>query len=137
MAGKRKPAPCGSRMGWWIGDVLKKEREAAGVKRDALAQTIRVNDQTLKRVEAGNMGRDIDQIVGGYAYILAVDDPRDLWKQAIGAYAKHGTPPKFTLEDSPAAAFAEALRAAARQQRQAVDRGRQGKHGANRKPANG
>lgn len=104
--------PVGSRMSYWIGQTLKEEREKAGLEKADVARPLGVNDITIKRLESGRgMGRDIDHYVAAYAYVLGLEDGRELWGRALDRYKRHGSAPMFTVPvGSPAEAFAQAIR---------------------------
>ena len=112
-------APAGSRMSYWIATTLHDEREKAGISEDDMARTIGVNWRTIRRLESGQgMGRDIDRFVAGYAYLLGVEDGRELWEAAQARWRRDGSPPRFEAIDGPAAAFAEAIRLEALRRRE-------------------
>lgn len=111
--------PAGSRMGYWIATVLRDRREAAGISEQDAATTVlqpradgkKPNSRTIKRLETGaTMPSDLDQRVAGYAYLLGLDDPRELWREAMDRWDAEGTHPVFIPVQGPAAAFAEAIR---------------------------
>ena len=119
--------PVGSRMSYWIATTLHDERERVGVSEDDMARTIGVNWRTIRRLEEGHgMGRDIDRFVAGYAYLLGVEDARELWGIALRRWQESGSPPRFEAIDGPAAAFAEAIRAEALRRRARPQAPRQG-----------
>ena len=109
----------GVRMTYWIGDVLQEEREAAGVTTAQVATALDVDERTIKRLELGQtMGRDIDRTVAAYAYLIGIEDGRDLWREALERWSRDGSPPQFKPSSDPAAAFAEAIRVTALRQQQ-------------------
>ena len=102
-------------MGYWIATVLRDERERAGITIDQLATATGVNWRTIKRLEerggfAKGKHGDIDDFVARYAYVLGVDDARDLWDQSLVRWRRDGSPPQFEPIERPEAAFGEALR---------------------------
>ena len=73
--------PVGTRMSYWIGMTLKEARERVGISRQDIARPLGVNDVTIKRLESGrSMGRDIDHAVAAYAFVLGLEDGRQLWQ---------------------------------------------------------
>lgn len=97
-------------MSYWIGDILRERREAAGIERSDIAKMLGVHEHTVARLEDGvSMGRDIDRAISAYAYALGIKDGREFWSDALERWYKHGSPPRFKRPDSPAGAFAEAL----------------------------
>lgn len=111
--------PAGSRMGYWIATVLRDRREAAGISEQDAATTVlqpradgkKPSSRTIKRLETGaTMPPDLDQRVAGYAYLLGLDDGRELWREALERWDAEGSPPVLIPAQGPAAAFAEAIR---------------------------
>ena len=103
--------PAGSRMSFWIATTLSAERERVGITEHEMGTSLDVNWRTIRRLEAGTgMGRDIDSYVAGYAHVLALEDGRELWHQALERWQKDGAPTVFEPVQGPAAAFAEAIR---------------------------
>src|ERR1017187_8043325 len=101
----------GSRMSYWIADVLLDARERHGITEGEMATSLGVNWRTIRRLEKGeSMGRDIDRFVAQYAYVCGIPDARDLWTDAIAAWRKYGEAPGYEAIDGPAAAFAQAIR---------------------------
>lgn len=105
----------GARMSYWIASVLQDVRSEASISEEQIAISLGVNWRTIRRLEQGaSMGRDIDAFVAGYAYLIGIDDARELWERALQAWYKSGSPPSYVATDSPASAFAQAIRAEAR-----------------------
>lgn len=128
---KEKHIP-GSELAYWIAAVLHDEREKVGISESEIATALRVNPRTIARLERGNtMAADIDGRVAAYAWLLGIDDSRDLWTKAISRWRKEGSPPRFQPIEGPAAAFAEAIRVVALRRRRDDD-GRSEKRRASR-----
>lgn len=103
--------PAGSRLSYWIGRTLKRTREEAGISVSDIARPLGIENITITRLEAGKrFGRDMDRYIAGYAFVLGLEDGRELWKRALADYYRHGTPPVFIVEEGPASAFAHAIR---------------------------
>lgn len=136
--------PIGAQLRYWIGLVLRDERERAKIDPERMARVIGVSKRTIKRVEDGDSWSDIDLYVAGYAYALGIDDGRLLWQQAIerwqgrweGGEDEGGTAPTFDPPPGPDGAFADAIRQETLRKRRDAD-GRTGKRRANRKRATG
>lgn len=108
-------------MAYWVAHVLKTERERAGIEEKDMAIAIGVDRMTIKRLEEGeSLGRDIDDRMAGYAYVLGIDDCRELWRRALDAWLSHGEPSIFKEEGGPAA-FARWVRETAGRARQVRD----------------
>lgn len=107
-------SPIGSRMSYWIATTLRDRRLEAAVSVTDLATALGVNWRTIHRLEGGrSMGRDIDKFVAGYAYVLGIGDPRDLWADAAANWFRHGSAPQHEPTAGPAAVFADAIRSEA------------------------
>lgn len=107
--------PVASQLAYWIATVLNDAREKAHVKEEEAATTLGVVVRTIRRLEnrdgeAPTLGRDINRYVAAYAWLLGMDDGRDLWERALKRWRSHGTAPVFTPSDAPAEAFAAAIR---------------------------
>lgn len=113
------------RFSWWLADTLRDERERAGQPVELVAYVLGVNVRTIERFEDSAYrgadgekpyGADIDRMVATYAYLLGLDDARDLWQLALDRWRSEGPPPDF-MADHPAAKFVAPLREAAQGQR--------------------
>lgn len=105
-------------MSYWLATTLKEAREHAGLSREDIARPLGVNGVTIKRLESGqSMGRDVDQYVAAYAFVLGLEDGRELWEKATRDYRRHGSPPMFSVPAGLPQAFAEAIREVALRRR--------------------
>ena len=103
--------PPGMRLAYWICTILRRERLRLGVSEQEMGTSLGVNRRTIQRLEQGQtMGRDIDYFVAGYAYVLGLDDGRELWRDALDAWRKDGKAPIIGPIEGPAGAFAKELR---------------------------
>jgi DNA-binding XRE family transcriptional regulator len=99
-------------MSYWIADALIQAREDVGLEPKQMATILGVHEHTINRLESGqSMGRDIDSATAAYADVTGIGDARELWWAALYFWYQRGSAPAFTAE-GPAAAFAEAIRAA-------------------------
>lgn len=103
-------------MRYWISTVLREAREEAGVPPKNVAQLADVDNSTLSRFENHRTWpQNLDRMVAAYALIAGVEDPRDLWREAVQRYVKDGGQPVLG-ELSPAQrSLRLALEAAQRQ----------------------
>lgn len=109
----------GRRFAYWVAHTLRTEREQAGIEQKDMAIAIGVDRATIRRLEKGeSFGHDIDDRIAAYAYVLGIEDNRDLWRRALDAWMSHGEPSIFREEGGPAA-FARWVREAAQRARQA------------------
>lgn len=108
--------PTGSRMSYWMAWALKDARVRAGIGSAKMATSLDVNERTIKRLEEGKSlaghKLDMESAVAGYAYVLGIEDGRELWRRAIDEWMKHGSPPVHVSDPGPASAFAEEVRLA-------------------------
>lgn len=120
----------GRRFSYWLADTLRAERTKADQPIELIAYVLGVNPRTIERFEdpahrddTGEKpwGRDIDRVVAVYAYVLGVEDPRDLWQLALDRWRDEGERPDF-LSDLPPSTrgFIRPLWDEARRQRQAL-----------------
>ena len=120
MADLEAMLPPGARMSYWIAATLVRAREEAGIHERQMAEIMGVDPSTIRRWETGDsFGRrtELDRAIAGYAYVLGLEDARELWDAALTAWYEHGSPPEFMPIEGPAAAFAEAIRTEALRQR--------------------
>lgn len=122
MAEPAKP----ERFSWWLAETLREEREKAGQPVELVAYVLGVNIRTIERFEDSDYrgsdggkpyGHDIDRVVATYAYLLGMDDCRELWQLALDRWRNQGPPPDF-MTDLPAARFVLPIREVAQRQRQ-------------------
>lgn len=112
--------PVGTRMSYWIARTLNRVRTRAGIHERTMAELMGVDARTIKRWEAGDsFGRrsELDRAIAGYAYVLGMEDGRELWQDALDWWRAEGAPPEFIPVEGPAAAFAEAIRLEALRQK--------------------
>lgn len=83
-------------MRYWLGRTLRETRNAAGKDLLDISQELRRNglsttEPTVSRIETSpGWPRDLDAIVAAYAEVCRIEDPRDLWEKALGAWISRG-----------------------------------------------
>lgn len=107
----------------WIGETLRRRREEAGIPIGMLTGPL-ASEDTLKRIE-GAQGPDkqsyqtMDDAVAVYAYALGLDDPRELFIDALELWFKEGAAPQASGADTQSFRFLRSIRDESRRQRQA------------------
>lgn len=119
-------------MRYWLARTLRQTRESRGVSRDAIRMLVPGRDgnpmdiSTLSRFENGQTWpREIDALVPAYALLCGIEDPRELWKQALADWLAKGAAP--TVGQLSPALRSVMLAVEARQRQQPYDAESQGK----------
>lgn len=82
---------------YWLAQVAKQLREQAGRKQVHIAAAMSIDQSTIYRFEQGERWpRQADLIVAAYAEDLGIEDPRDIWQQAVDAWRERGDAPTVT-----------------------------------------
>jgi transcriptional regulator with XRE-family HTH domain len=115
-SGRTEDGGAGRRLSYWLSETLKALRQDAGIEEDDVARILKVDRNTVRRIEREESfdRNKIDSYLAGYAFILGMDDPRDLWDLALDRWWAEGAPPEFKAPDGLAEAFARAIRDQAR-----------------------
>lgn len=80
------------RMAFWVGQVARRYRESAGVKRSQIAGAMAIDQSTVTRFEtSGRFSSNIDEILLTYAELTGVEDPRDIWAAAVASWPSEGS----------------------------------------------
>jgi hypothetical protein len=107
----------GSTLVFWLAEVAQEARERADAKLYDISALIRRDERTVRRFEkGGHMPDDLERTLAAYAAVGGVADPRDLVREALERWYKHGTAPSLTNDlagDPQAEGFAAAFRRAA------------------------
>lgn len=109
----------GRQFAYWLGELLRREREGTGNKhgigirkgepidRSIIAAVLGNDPATPKRREEGvrsggelkySFGNGIDRVVAAYAYVLGYEDPRILWLRALQLWQAEGAAPDYVAE---------------------------------------
>lgn len=88
-----EPRPkAGQQMLLFLSEVAIRTR--GDYKPEDVAAVARLDARTIKRFEAGeHWPRDLERVLSAYATLADIQDPRDLWREALDAWYRSGSNP--------------------------------------------
>lgn len=92
----------GEQLSTYLGHLLEEKRTKADpyISRAKIARLLVVTEQTVERLELKpGLPPDVDRYVAGYARLLGIDDPRDIYLEAIDRWKKHGPRPRVSADE--------------------------------------
>lgn len=92
-------ALAGQRFLVWLARAAIDARNRAGARPEEIAAPLRVGVDKIRRFEAAkSMPREIDQVLAVYAELAGLDDPRQIYQQALDLWYAHGTAPLISAK---------------------------------------
>lgn len=101
----QSPPTSAQRLLFWFSQAARDARLQAGANTETVAGLLGVKGRTVERFEvADHWPNDPDRLAVAYARVAALDDPRDIYRLALGKWYKLGKPPQLNrrAEDADA-----------------------------------
>lgn len=95
-------SPPGQRFIYWLAKAAQSTREQAGASVLQVAALAGVKtDTTIKRFErAEHWPVDPERFIAAYAQIAGINDPRDIYREAMTLWYEHGSAPALNGANS-------------------------------------
>lgn len=93
----------GQRFRTWLAQAARDARIQAGAREDHISSLLAKGSiDKIKRFEKGEtMPPNIEEVIAAYAKVAGIEDPRDLFRLALGLWYDHGAAPILGPASAP------------------------------------
>jgi hypothetical protein len=86
--------PAGQRFLYWLAHAATQARERVDVRAETIASMLDMSVESVRRFEtAKHFPNDPDRMIAAYAAVAGLDDPREIYQQALNLWYAHGSMP--------------------------------------------